>query len=142
MRVLIVVVCLSIFGAGYARADGFPPSEATINRIAQRFRAILDVSGINGVGKDVLRCYNDNLNNSNLLKECVVYDAAALIVDRTMLEIFIGQGVDAKPAALFTERVFTARQNTYGRAAFQNDERSMKFVGPAAQRVVTKVLPR
>lgn len=142
MRSFLIVACLAIANINHARADSFPPSEAAINRIAKRFRTTLDKFGINGVGRDVLKCYDDNLDNSNLLKECVVYDTAALMVDRVMMRIFIARGVDAKPAVLFTDQTYTARQNTYGKMAFRGDDRSMSSVGPAAQRVVEKVLPR
>lgn len=142
MRTLVSVALLLALAASHARADTFQPNEALVDRVAQRFRAALSQSGINGVGRDVLKCYDDNLDDKSRLKECVVYDVAALIVDRTMLQIFVARGVDAAPAALFTDRVFAARHDTYGKVAFQNDARGMKLVGPTARKVVEKVLPR
>lgn len=142
MRFILLAGFLSVFIVGQSRADSLRISEASISRIAQRFRAILDTAGINGVGRDILNCYNENLDNSGALKECVAYDYAALIVDRVMLQIFTAQGVNAAPAALFTDRVFEARQNTYGRIAFRNEIQDTRSIRANAQKIVEKVMPR
>lgn len=142
MRSMLLAGFLSAFIVGQSKADGLKINEVSIGRIAQRFRAILDTSGIAGVGKDILKCYNENLDNSSALKECVVYDYAALSIDRTMIQIFTAQGINAAPAVLFTDRVFEARQNTYGRIAFGSETQDFRTVRASAQKVVEKVMPR
>lgn len=142
MRRTLLAGLLLILTTGQSIADSVRISDTSSTRIAQRFRSILDTSGMNGVGRDILDCYNNNLNNFSALKECVVYDYAALIVDRMMVRLFTAQGVDATPAALFTDRVFDTRQDTYGRIAFRGARQDLKAIKANAQKIVEKVMPR
>jgi hypothetical protein len=112
-----------------------------VRRIAARFRETFNASGIAGVGQDVLKCYDDRLTEPASMRECVVYDTAALIFDRSMMQVFTARGMNAVAAPLFTNEVFDARQTTYGRLAFKGDPQDRELVGPAAQKVVGKVWP-
>ena len=75
------------------------------------------------------------------MRECVVYDTAALLVDRTMMKIFPARVMHPTPARMWTTEVFDARQNTYGRIAFRGILRDRAALGPAARKVVNIVLP-
>lgn len=122
-------------------AGSFNPDQASILRIAHRFKATLDASGILGVGRDVLTCYMKNLHNPDGLKLCVVYDWAALTFDRQMMQFFTGAGApNVRPAPMFTNQAIDARMHTYGALAFQGDQQAMRMVGNAATRVL-KAMP-
>lgn len=139
MRFSAAVMCLLLLGASQARAASFPPSDEKLEDIAHQFNDTMKESGVVGVGSDVLKCYDDNLSNKSAMKLCVIYDTTALIYDRSMKQIFIAHGMDGSPAPLFTNQVFDARQNTYGKIAFADAPGSRKLVGPLAQRVLNKV---
>ena len=141
--VLITASLVVLAGATGGNASSFLPSNSEITQIANRFRAILDTIGMTGVGIDVLRCYDDSLEDRDRLKVCIMYDTAARIIDHRMLKLFIARGIKgAAPTQLYTDDVFNTRMNTYGRVAFSGSVQGMTLVGRAAQKVVEKVMPR
>jgi hypothetical protein len=79
MRAFLILVCLMLASEAL-RAEQFHPGDVMISRIAQRLKTTLRLSGISGVGEDVLKCYDDNLGSTDATKECVVYDLAALLL--------------------------------------------------------------
>lgn len=139
MRTLLIPICLMLASSA-ARAEQFHPNDAMISRIAQRFKTTFQKSGISGVEKDVLKCYDDSLRNSDATKECVVYDVAALMLDRQMQQVFVARGMHPSPAPLYTDEAFDARSRTYGFPAFGNNESEKKLVGPAAKRVLDEAM--
>lgn len=70
MKIALIAASLIVLVGGIGSASSFQPSDAEITQTANRFRAILDTSGISGVGRDVLKCYDDNLEDQSRLKVC------------------------------------------------------------------------
>jgi hypothetical protein len=75
------------------------------------------------------------------MQQCAIYDLAALMLDRTMMQLFSAHGLNPVPATVFTNDAFDARTNTYGEVAFAGDSEDMHRVAAAAQRVLAMVWP-
>jgi hypothetical protein len=140
MRFVLSAVCVLMLGVSQGRAAGFPPSEAALNELASHFHTMLQNEGISGIGSDVIKCYERTLGDKNAMKMCVVYDTAALMLDKGMQQMFVGRGLNAVPATLFTNQAFDARQNSYGQIAFSDAPGSRKLVGPLAQKVLHRAI--
>ena len=61
---------------------------AVVNQIAARFRAMFKSSGIQGVVRDVQSCFDDGLSNKGAIRACMLYDIAAVSLDRQMRKVF------------------------------------------------------
>ena len=140
MRTWLITVSFVLVSFA-ADAAKFKPDDAMITRISNRLKTTLTRSGITGVGQDVLSCYDDTLRDRDAAKECVVYDMAALMLDRQMGQVFVARGMKKSSSPLYTNEAFDARSRAYGFPAFQDDKLGEKKVGDAARRVLSKAFP-
>jgi hypothetical protein len=140
-RIVAAAATAALLTSATSYAATFTPAQADIDRIGKRFSAVLSDSGINGVGRDILKCYADAHDHRKAMQLCVVYDLSALKVDRTMALYFAGAGEHPQPAKMFTNEAFDARMTLYGQMAFQGDRQAMQMVNAAASRVVDVLGP-
>ena len=144
MRMLCVCLSLAAVSVGASAASAATPASSTdamVTRIAQRFKSHLDQGGITGVSQDVLKCYDNALDDNHATRECIVYDVAALLLDRQMVQVRIARGMTAHQAPLYTNEAFDARNRIYASSAFRDDPADESKVGPLANRVLHLVLP-
>jgi hypothetical protein len=115
-----VVVLMAVF-AIIASATAQVPDEAVISRTATRFKQQLKAAGINGVGRDVQKCYDDagyDAPDAQKIRECMLYDAGAFRLEKGMQGAFAMRGESLGQTKYFTDRAYGMRLEFYGVRAF------------------------
>jgi hypothetical protein len=131
------MVLLVSFMAPVASAVAQTPDEATIWRAATRLREQLRAVGMNGVGRDVQKCYDDAGQAALKIRECMLYDGAAFRLDKGMQGAMAMRGESLGQTRYFADQAYGMRLSFYGTRAFGVQDTdalaSLYLVRPSAE---------
>ena len=111
-----------------------------VTQIKKRLN-LFNTSGISGVSKDIEKCYGDAASGKKqLIQACVVYDATAFFIDRSVSSAFGLKDLSATP--FLNEKTFNDRQKSYKEKAFgeYSDEDATKFINETRDSILNEVM--
>jgi hypothetical protein len=131
------MMLLLSFMAPIASAVAQTPDEATISHTAKRLKERLKAEGMNGVGRDVQKCYDEAGDAAMKIKECMLYDGASFRLDKGMQGALAMRGESLGQTRYFADQAYGMRLNFYGTRAFGMEDTdalaSLYLVRPSAE---------
>jgi hypothetical protein len=138
---LFLVLSLNL-SSGLAQSGNLPSHvpEPVVQQIRARFHQVLQEGGSAKVARDIQVCYDIAFMakpNREPLSRCLLYDAGATSLDRTMVNISVARGLPRLDGSnlFFSRDASTTRLNLYSTLVFGDERNALVYFGDAIKRV-------